>query len=95
MMPRMTEAGVHERTAELRARTTYGWARAAGREQRSRLFRSRHGADPVESALVGLESDLCFLEGIQASRIKSAGSVLGELGERLARLIAPLKSSES
>ena len=91
MDPTMEE-GMHARTAELRARMIYGWARAAGREQlRRAACVEAQGGDPVEIALTGLESDLSFLEDLPADRVEPAGVALVELDERLKRLIASLE----
>ncbi|MEN6343137.1 MAG: hypothetical protein ABFC89_11335 [Methanospirillum sp.] len=84
---------MHARTAELRARMIYGWARAAGGEQlRRAACVEAQGGDPVEIALIGLESDLSYLEELPADRVEAAGAVLDELDERLKRVIASLEN---
>jgi hypothetical protein len=87
----MTEGGVRRRTAELRARMTVGWSRAAGLEQWSRSCGAERASDPVQQTLDGLESDLSYLEELPGDRIARSQAALGQASERLERLAASLK----
>ncbi len=95
MDSRITEAGVHARMAELRAHAIYGWARAVGSEERYRTRGADPEADPVADALIGLESDLSYLEELPADRVAPSQRALDETGERLKRLLGSLPGRRS
>lgn len=90
------EAGMHERTAHLRVHAVQCWTRARYRRECAREHAcGEPGAatDSVDAVLTVLESDLCYLEELPASRIASSGGMLDEMDGRLKRLIASLKGS--
>ena len=91
MDPRMTEVGVHARMAELRARVDLrlGTRGGLGRSGTGRCG-ANPAADPVADALIGLESDLSYLEELPADRVAPSQRALDETGERLKRLLGSL-----
>jgi hypothetical protein len=87
-MGAVTDASGHDRTARLRARGIYAWARTDCRGRPNGTCQRDQATNPVEEALAGLESDLSYLEELPAVRLAPSREDLGEAVERLVRLVA-------